>query len=561
MDKENLLEAILNDSNQMIQVSDIDTYTMMYANDPAIKYAKGAGKPYKGEPCYKYMMGLDEQCPFCPMRNMGDNTSQEAEVDNGNQIFAVKTKIIDWNGKKAFIEYAWDITSVTRSQKIFEAQMRTLLQSIPHAQGIFHLDLTDDTCLTVGGISRYSRHLPKNLTVNQLITEAAKYIPDSQEREIYIRVFSREALKAAHENGDVQISRELRFIFDDDTVKYARITARLTVNPANAHLECIIYGIDINNEKQETLKYEEKTREQFAIFDALSKDYVNVYLIDPVNDSVKLLKLDGYVIDGLDINQNKTYPYYATCKQYVSERVHPEDVETMLEAMKLENVMKEIREKGECVSTYRILVGGETHYFQYKYTPLEHSDNIIAGFQNIDQLIAKEKKQHDILEAALAEAERSNHAKTTFLNSISHDIRTPLNAIIGFTALAASHSDDPDSVNGYLQKITTSSNHLLSLINDVLDMSHIESGKINIEEAPVHLSDLLNDLRMIILPNVSSNSLGISSGLAMCPFIPALRAVWRSSSNALAVMANIGISARARNSPLTSHSRYAAGQR
>ena len=306
------------------------------------------------------MMGLDAPCPFCPLRNIGDSTCQETEVDNGQQVFAVKTKIIDWNGRKAFIEYAWDITSDRRSQKIFEEQTRTLMQFIPHAQGFFHFDVTNDTCLTIGGISKYSHGLPQNLSIDELLSEAGKYIPDSQERAEYVDVFSRRSFIAAHENGDVQLTREFRFIFDDDTVKYARVTARLSVNPANGHLECIIYGIDVNEEKQEALKYEKKTKEQLAIFDALSKDYFNVYLIDPVKDTVKILKLDGYVIDGLDISQDKSYPYYATCRQYVSERVHPEDAEDMLEAMKLENVMKEIREKGEFVSTYRILAGGET---------------------------------------------------------------------------------------------------------------------------------------------------------------------------------------------------------
>ena len=188
---------------------------------------------------------------------------------------------------------------------------------------------------------------------------------------------------------------------------------------------------------------------------------------------MKLLKLDGFVIDGLDVTQDKTYPYYDTCKQYISERVHPDDVNKMLETLKIENILRDIKQKGECVSIYRIYAHGETHYFQYKYIPLEGTGSIIAGFQNIDLLIADQKKQHDALEAALAKAERSNHAKTTFLNSISHDIRTPLNAIIGFTALASSHIDDPESVSGYLSKITTSSNHLLSLINDVPDKSHI----------------------------------------------------------------------------------------
>ena len=84
------------------------------------------------------------------------------------------------------------------------------------------------------------------------------------------------------------------------------------------------------------------------------------------------------------------------------------------------------------------------------------------------------ERQKIDLEDALAAAQHANRAKTTFLNNMSHDIRTPMNAIIGFTSLAAAHIDNTEKVKDYLAKITTSSNHLLSLINDVLDMSRIE---------------------------------------------------------------------------------------
>ena len=108
------------------------------------------------------------------------------------------------------------------------------------------------------------------------------------------------------------------------------------------------------------------------------------------------------------------------------------------------------------------------------------------------------------LSDALAAAEYANRAKTDFLNNMSHDIRTPMNAIVGFTALAASHIDDREQVQDYLKKITVSSQHLLSLINDVLDMSRIESGKVTIEETDVHLPDVIHDLRTIIQPNIKS---------------------------------------------------------
>ena len=111
------------------------------------------------------------------------------------------------------------------------------------------------------------------------------------------------------------------------------------------------------------------------------------------------------------------------------------------------------------------------------------------------------------LSDALVSAEHANRAKTVFLNNMSHDIRTPMNAIVGFTALAASHIDNKEQVQDYLGKISVSSRHLLSLINDVLDMSRIESGKVTIEEADIHLPDVIHDLRTIIQSNVESKQL------------------------------------------------------
>ena len=117
------------------------------------------------------------------------------------------------------------------------------------------------------------------------------------------------------------------------------------------------------------------------------------------------------------------------------------------------------------------------------------------------------KESKEALSVALDAAEHANRAKTTFLNNMSHDIRTPMNAIVGFTALAASHIDNREQVQDYLSKISVSSQHLLSLINDVLDMSRIESGKVTIDESDAHLPDIIHDLRTIIQSNVAAKQL------------------------------------------------------
>ncbi len=117
------------------------------------------------------------------------------------------------------------------------------------------------------------------------------------------------------------------------------------------------------------------------------------------------------------------------------------------------------------------------------------------------------EKQKTDLQDALAAAQHANKAKTTFLNNMSHDIRTPMNAIIGFTSLAAAHIDNTEQVQDYLAKITTSSNHLLSLINDVLDMSRIESGKVKIEEKETSLPEIMHDLKTIVQADITSKQL------------------------------------------------------
>ena len=118
-----------------------------------------------------------------------------------------------------------------------------------------------------------------------------------------------------------------------------------------------------------------------------------------------------------------------------------------------------------------------------------------------------DKQVNQALSDAVAAAETANRAKSTFLSNMSHDIRTPMNAIIGFTTLAISNIDDKDRVKDYLTKTLASSNHLLSLINDVLDMSRIESGKIHLEEVEVNLSDVLHDLKTIVSGQIYAKQL------------------------------------------------------
>ena len=129
---------------------------------------------------------------------------------------------------------------------------------------------------------------------------------------------------------------------------------------------------------------------------------------------------------------------------------------------------------------------------------------VLVANRDVTEEKEREIAQDRNLRNALAAAEHANRAKTVFLNNMSHDIRTPMNAVIGFTALATAHIDNKELVLDYLKKIHISGQHLLSLINDVLDMSRIENGSLRIEYTVVHLPDILHDLKTIIQESVHS---------------------------------------------------------
>ena len=132
---------------------------------------------------------------------------------------------------------------------------------------------------------------------------------------------------------------------------------------------------------------------------------------------------------------------------------------------------------------------------------------VMVTAKDITEQVRKQREQTQALQDALMQAQHANKAKTTFLSNMSHDIRTPMNAIIGFSTIAVSHIDNREQVLDCLQKVLSSSNHLLSLINDILDMSRIESGKVQIKEQECNISELMHNLVSIIQPQIKAKQL------------------------------------------------------
>ncbi len=254
---------------------------------------------------------------------------------------------------------------------------------------------------------------------------------------------------------------------------------------------------------REALKKEQKQRK---MMEALSRDYTAVFECDLMHNTISAVKMKEF---SHSFHNQEHMPSFSEWIQYTYEHVLIQDsAPDFLHEFDGRHLMEYFAQHESLITRHRTIPNSSgMEYFEMRVIPVyrdEASYKVMLAYRPIDDIVRSEKRQQEQLSLALAAAEQSSRAKTTFLNSMSHDIRTPMNAIIGFTALAQTHIGNTELVQDYLSKISTSSTHLLSLINDILDMSRIESGSVRLDEKPVHMPDLLHDLRSMIQGLVSA---------------------------------------------------------
>ncbi len=222
---------------------------------------------------------------------------------------------------------------------------------------------------------------------------------------------------------------------------------------------------------------------------------------DLAHDSYEFFKFDermGYPARGV----------YAELLACMDERLHLADgdgSEGFSQVLSPERLRRELRYPSD-VYRFDYGVNGTEKYLSIAILPLDFDEQgvtrVLLVSQDVTQSRKDEMRARQALSDAYGFANRANEAKTQFLSQMSHEIRTPLNGIVGMTALAAAHAENPDRVRDSLRKITISSRHLLSLINEVLDMSKIESGNISLAEEDFNLSELVESLVTMMQPQV-----------------------------------------------------------
>lgn len=251
----------------------------------------------------------------------------------------------------------------------------------------------------------------------------------------------------------------------------------------------------------------ENENRSLEIASSLCMDYFSVYLVDLDEDTFKIHRTSDVISSQVATLMEQFQSYSEAVSAYIYTYAYPDDMEFVREETKIENVRKRLQEEEAFSVRYRRIVNGTVEYIEWRYVRIaqeEKNMKAVLAVRNVDEQMKEELQQKALLEDALNQAREANQAKTSFLSAMSHDIRTPMNAIIGFSEIAITHMDDKEKVMDCLEKILTSSNHLLELINDVLDMSRIESGKATLQEKECSLSQVVHDLVQMVLPQIKA---------------------------------------------------------
>ena len=254
--------------------------------------------------------------------------------------------------------------------------------------------------------------------------------------------------------------------------------------------------------QDELLEQEKKRAELDNMITALASDYRSVYYVNLDTDNAICYRNDN---SDDDVAKDESFVFSETFIRYANEHVAEEYRKQFLEFIKPENIRRELKQNTITAFRYLVRKQGEESYEMLRMAGVNRGDDtqdreihaVGVGFTDIDKEMRDSLAKNEALSDALRTAEEASKAKTTFLSSMSHEIRTPMNAIIGLDTLALNEPDISDTTRDYLEKIGSSAQHLLSLINDILDMSRIESGRMTLKNEEFAFSKLIEQINVI----------------------------------------------------------------
>jgi len=390
-----------------------------------------------------------------------------------------------------------NITAQKLEEEKYNRAMSRLLNVSPDAIGTNHLNLTRDICdQNLSSFPAISK-LGENMPVDGFFDRVAGLIPDRKQRSAFLGTFSRANLLSCFRNGQTVLTKEFRqYLPYLDETHSVSVRANITQNPKTGDMEAIVCAFDI----------EKRVKEENIMQRVTNQEY----------DFIALINIKQGTIEFRNVNlkegqppETRTINYEKSVHVETAEHIPQAERDLCLHNMGLSHIVAQLAASDVYSFTYNYNdIGGVLCRKQSRYCYLDESKReILSTRTDITQTYEEEQRRLEELGEALDRAEKASSAKSEFLSNISHDMRTPLNGIIGFTSLALD-CPSPSQVRDYLEKIRSSSSFLLALINDTLDLSRIESGRTKLSPA---LTDSTELLESVITPiSAAARQKGVS---------------------------------------------------
>ncbi|MBQ7563128.1 MAG: response regulator [Lachnospiraceae bacterium] len=393
-------------------------------------------------------------------------------------------------------EYAYcvyeDITEVKESQAQTQAMYEELNKELnaiaDNSLSALRLNLTKGVVEEVRGTDLYDVDRA-GANISELFEVRMANMPLEADRERYLKTFDLEGLKEKYYLGEGPTSLVFFSRRESGRQCFIKYSASMRKDPITG--DVIVLGVEseYNSEKVTEVLNEKVLAKQYDMVCYIVDSSYGVVIGDAKNTkkgSIFPKKRDGVYSEYI---QNEVIPY-------LEESL---DKAELAEALSMERIKRELAKKEDYTVDVPCRIDGEVFYKRFTFYEVDpEAEFYILLKSDITDVLREQREQNELLVGALDEAERANVAKTAFLSSMSHEIRTPMNAIIGLDTIALQDPELPESTKEHLEKIGSSARHLLGLINDILDMSRIESGRMTIRKEEFDFQDMLDQINTMI---------------------------------------------------------------
>jgi signal transduction histidine kinase/ActR/RegA family two-component response regulator len=381
-----------------------------------------------------------------------------------------------------------NITAQKAESRKYERSLGELLALNPQALCTFRLNLTSNRCGGEHGNSTYIQQLLRADTADELFNNIASIITDPEDAKNFAVQFNRERFLRDFAAGITHVSLSYHRKVDSGETHLVTTYLNMLQNPDTGDIEAVAYSVD--------KEWEQKEEEIISAVTNREYDYIAL-----INVKTRRIEYQYTSPQAVSTVYLRMADFDESMSGAFTALMYPEDLNDGLAAVALDHIEAVLKTEKEYSYSFRCRGrGGSSMYKQLSFRFLnDKNSEILFTRTDITEAFAQEQERTEKLRLAMLEAKHASEMKTEFLSNVSHDMRTPLNAVLGYTRLALKSGDAAD-VRDYLQKIEKAGNILLSLINDTLDLSKIETGAVTLKPEPVPCGEIIQKVVASVKP-------------------------------------------------------------